>query len=206
VAELRIAGLSLHAIGTLLGISAELICSTLRLTERSKWKFRITGAIMLIVAGCATPYQQHGFRGGYSDARIGQDSVLVSFKGNGYTSKERVQLYLLYRCAEVTRQYGYDYFVVTSGGTEGKVSYLSNYSATTAASAYGTGNSAFGSAHTSGSGTTIPINKYGTDAMIKMFKGHKPPDDPNAYDARETLQYLGPQLKLSPNEPTPGKD
>jgi hypothetical protein len=63
----------------------------------------------MIAAGCATPYQQKGIAGGYSDTRIGRDTVLISFKGNGYTSKERVQLYLLYRCAEVTRQYGYDY-------------------------------------------------------------------------------------------------
>lgn len=165
-----------------------------------------TGLVLLIAAGCATPYQQRGFRGGYSDTRIGQDTVLVSFKGNGYTSKERVQLYLLYRSAQVTQQYGYDYFIVTSGGTEAKASYLSNYTSTTTASAYSTGNTAFGSAQTFGSGATIPIHKYGTDAMIKMFKGHKPPDDPNAYNARETLQYLGPQLGLPANEPTSGKN
>jgi hypothetical protein len=96
----------------------------------------IIGIVLLIAAGgCATPYQQRGFRGGYSDARIGQDTVLVSFKGNGYTSKERVQLYLLYRCAEVTRQHGYDYFVVANGSTETAASEFSSYSATTTASA-----------------------------------------------------------------------
>lgn len=168
---------------------------------RSECRSAIAGIVFsLIAVGCATPYQQRGFRGGYSDARIGEDTALVSFKGNGYTSKERVQLYLLYRCAEVTRRYGYDYFLVTNGGTEAGTSYVSNYTATTTASAYGTANSAFGSAHTFGSGTTIPIHEYGTDAMIKMFKGHKPPDDPNAYDARETLQYLGPQLGLPESE------
>jgi hypothetical protein len=166
----------------------------------------IIGIVLLIAAGCATPYQQHGFRGGYSDARIGQDTVLVSFKGNGYTSKERVQLYLLYRCAEVTQQYGYDYFVVTSGGTEAAASEFSNYTATTTASAYSTGNVAFGSAHTFGSGTTIPIHKYGTDALIKMFKGQKPSTDPNAYYARETLRYLGPQFGLPANASTSGQD
>src|SRR6266851_614035 len=165
----------------------------------------IAGIVLLITAGCATPYQQHGFRGGYSDARIGQNTVLVSFKGNGHTSKERVQLYLLYRCAEVTRQYGYDYFVITRGDTEARTSYLSNYSATTTASAFGTGNAAFASAQTYGSGATIPVHKYGTDAFIKMFKGPKPSNDLNAYDARETLQYLGPQLGLSGNEPTSEK-
>jgi len=150
-------------------------------------------AILLIVltgvAGCSTPYQQRGFRGGYSDNQIGQDTVLISFKGNGYTSRERVQLYLLYRCAEVTQHDGYDYFVVTNGDTEAKTGYVSNYTATTY-------NSGIGSAQTFGAGTATPIRKYGTDAMIKMFKGHKPSDDPNAYDAEETIKYLGPELGL----------
>lgn len=166
----------------------------------------ITWTVLLILAGCATPYQQHGFRGGYSDARIGADTVLVSFKGNGYTSKERVQLYLLYRCAEVTRQYGYDYFIVSKGETEAGTSYLSNYSSNSTASAFGTGNAAFASAQTFGSGATIPIHKYATDALIKMFKERKPANDPEAYDANETLQYLGPQLGLPGNESASGKD
>jgi predicted metal-dependent enzyme (double-stranded beta helix superfamily) len=59
------------------------------------------------------------------------------------------------------------------------------------------GNSAFGSAHTFGSGSVVPVHKYGTDALIKMFKGQKPANDPNAYDARETLQYLGPDLGIA---------
>jgi hypothetical protein len=157
----------------------------------------ITGVVLMIAVGCATPYQQKGLTGGYSDTKIGRDTVLVWFRGNGHTSKERVQLYLLYRCAEVTRQYGYDYFVATSGDTEGKTGYISNYSASTSASAFDMGNSAFGSAHTYGSGATIPVHKYGAEALIKMFAGQKPANDPKAYDATETLQYLGPQLGLS---------
>jgi hypothetical protein len=165
-------------------------------------------AIMLMVSSCSTPYQQQGFRGGYSDARIAQDTVLVSFKGNGHTSKERVQLFLLYRCAQVTKQYGYDYFIVSDGGTDDKTSFVntsSTYNSTTTASAFGGGNTAFGSSHTFGSispGQTIPIHKYAGDALIKMYKGQKPSNDPNAYDAEETIKYLGPQLGIGENEQT----
>src|SRR5579863_1607631 len=101
-------------------------------------KAAFIGMLFLISCGCATPYQQHGFRGGYTEARIAQDTALVSFKGNGFTSKERVQLYLLYRCAEVTKQYGYDYFIITGGGTEARTSVVetpSTYNSTTTASA-----------------------------------------------------------------------
>ena len=137
---------------------------------------------------------------------FGKDTVLVSFKGNGYTSKERVQLCLLYRCAQVARQYGYDYFIIANGGSEDRPSYRSKYSSRTTVSAFGAGKSAFASADTYGSGATVPIHKYGADALIKIFKGQKPPNDPNAYDARETLQYLGPQLGLPANELTSGKN
>ncbi len=154
------------------------------------------GAILSFAIGCATPYQQRSFAGGYSDTRISKDTALVSFKGNGYTPKERVQLYLLYRCAEVTRQDGFDYFIVNNGETETRTGYVSNYSSTTNANAFGSGNYAVGSAQTYGSGSSMPIRKYGTEAMIKMFAGKKPPGDANAYDARETMQYLGPQLGL----------
>jgi hypothetical protein len=163
-----------------------------------------TAVIAMVAVGCATPFQQKGFRGGYADARVAHDTVLVSFKGNGFTSKERVQLYLLYRCAQVTQQYGYDYFIVTNGGTEGSTGYITNYTANTNASAYGTGNAAFGSASTFGSGSTVPVHKYATDALIKMFKGQKPVDDPNAYDANETLQFLGPELGLTSNDAVAG--
>src|SRR5579872_5733146 len=134
---------------------------------------RAFAAIISFILGCATPYQQRSFTGGYSDTRISKNTVLVSFKGNAYTSRERVQLYLLYRCAQVTQQYGFDYFVINSGDTEAGTGYVSNYSSTTNASAFGSGNSAFGSAQTYGSGSTMPIHKYGTEAMIEMFAGKK---------------------------------
>ena len=153
-------------------------------------------AIISLMAGCATQYQQRSFTGGYSDTRISKDTALVSFKGNAYTSKERVQLYLLYRCAEVTRQYGFDYFIIGSGDTEARTGYVNNYSSTTNANAISTGNYAFGSAQSYGSGSSMPIRKYGTEAIIKMFAGKKPASEANAYDAPETIQYLGPQLGL----------
>lgn len=154
------------------------------------------GIVVSLATGCATTYQPRSFTGGYSDTRISKDIALVTFKGNAYTSKERVQLYLLYRCAEVTQQYGFDYFVINNGDTEARTGYVSSYSSTTNANAFGSGNYAFGSAQTYGSGSATPIHKYGTEAMIQMFGGKKPSGNVNAYDARETIQYLGPQLGL----------
>jgi len=165
---------------------------------------RISGALFLFGASCATPFQAKGLRGGYADTRIANDTVLASFNGNGFTSKERVQLYLLYRCAEVTKHDGFDYFVITGGNTEAKVNYIqtpSTYNETTTGFVSASGNGAFGSAQTFGSispGATVPVHKYGAEALIKMFHGQKPSNDPNAYDAGETIRYLGPDLGLVP--------
>lgn len=54
------------------------------------------------------------------------------------------------------------------------------------ATAYG--NKAYGSATTTGTfspGQTFVYTKYGASAVIKVFKGHKPGDNANAFNARE---------------------
>ena len=159
-------------------------------------------ACLLIVsaAACATPYQQTSFRGGYSDTRIDSNTTIVSFKGNSFTGRQTVESYLLYRCAEVTLNDGYDCFILASEDTESKHSYSSTpgtFTSTTSASAIATGNSAFGQGQAFGTinpGQTFTHTKYGAEAVIKMFKGKKPADDPRAYDAREVRQYLGQQM------------
>ncbi|HTT38571.1 MAG TPA: hypothetical protein VMH32_12985 [Burkholderiales bacterium] len=67
---------------------------------------------LIALAGCATPYMRHGFFGGYSEKKIGEASYLVKFDGNGYSSKERVWYFWIYRCAELTRQHGYEMFAL----------------------------------------------------------------------------------------------
>lgn len=159
--------------------------------------------VVLACIGCATPYQQASFMGGYKDAQIDSNTASVSFRGNAFTSKQAVQLDLLYRCAQVTLQDGFDYFRIINNDTEAKHStYLTagHYSEATSASAMGMGNMAFGSATTTGTyypGQVHTHTKYGSDAVIKMFKGQKPQDDPNAYDAHDVVAHLGPSLGVT---------
>lgn len=51
--------------------------------------------------------------------------MMVSFKGNGFTGRQKVENYLLYRCAEVTLNDGFDYFVLASEDIESKHEYSS---------------------------------------------------------------------------------
>lgn len=78
---------------------------------------RARGVLFLAVVfgmACATPYQKMGYRGGYDDFRIGEDTVEVTFRGNAHTSRETVSRYLLRRASEVTLKNGYTHFAPLS--------------------------------------------------------------------------------------------
>src|SRR5271156_2424289 len=68
-----------------------------------------------LLAGCATAYQPDGIAGGYSDQRLDGNTAQVSFRGNRFNSPEMLQSYLLRRCADITLENGYNYFVLTKG-------------------------------------------------------------------------------------------
>jgi len=172
---------------------------------------RIIGLVVLsmvavvVLIGCATRYQKSGATGGYSDAQIDANTFLVEFRGNGYTSRQTVEKYLLFRCAEVTAEAGYDFFITVGGGVESKdyshtTTTPGHFSSSTSGSATSFGNMATGSATTTGTYTppktnTYNYTKHGGSVRIKGFKGEKPTDNQNAYDAREIMKYLGPSIK-----------
>lgn len=61
----------------------------------------------LFISACATPYQQKGFRGGYTDSPMGQGRFFVTVEGNVYTSKSTTIMYLNRRAMELCTQSGY---------------------------------------------------------------------------------------------------
>jgi hypothetical protein len=71
--------------------------------------------LALLVGACATPYQESGLGGGYTQKEIETDIWRVAFNGNGHTTRETVQTYWLYRCAELAQEKGFDGFEIMSG-------------------------------------------------------------------------------------------
>lgn len=69
-------------------------------------------AFALAVAGCATSYQSQGLTGGYAEREISPDVWRIGFAGNGYTTRETVQTFWLYRACEFTLSKGFDGFEV----------------------------------------------------------------------------------------------
>ena len=157
--------------------------------------------IAWLLTACATRYQPVGFTGGHSEVQVDANTYKVSFRGNGYTSRDGVETYLMYRCAELTVETGYDYFVIVWGSTDarhGLVTTPGTYTSSTTGSAMAYGNTAYGSSATTGiytPGQTLIITKHDGTATIKVFKGAKPLDNPNAFVAKEVLQYLSPHIQ-----------
>lgn len=63
--------------------------------------------------GCATPYQQMGVRGGYTDHEVSENVYFISFEGNGYTSASAVASMWHRRAREVC---GGEYGIVHRDG------------------------------------------------------------------------------------------
>ena len=121
-------------------------------------------AVLIPLAGCATAYYRENVTGGYTDFHVADTTHRVRFKGNNYTSRDKVEQFLLYRCAEVTTQLGYDHFILVSSDTLD----ISDPFAKAG---------------------IFPRNYYAT-ALIKVFRQ---PDHPAAYNAKEVMRRIRAQ-------------
>src|SRR5438445_13689913 len=74
----------------------------------------VMAAMAVMLASCSTPYQQTGLTGGSDVKELRPDVYRISFQGNGYTTRESVQVYWLYRCAEVALEKGFTGFEILS--------------------------------------------------------------------------------------------
>jgi len=79
--------------------------------------------VVITVSGCAaTPYQQRGATGGFSETQLAENVFEVRFRGNGYTSSERASDFALLRSAELTLEKGFRYFITDDNENAQRVS------------------------------------------------------------------------------------
>jgi hypothetical protein len=163
-------------------------------------------ALTLSACATATPYGPAGVnsRFGYSDQRVDADRYRVSFAGNSVTSREQVEMALLLRAAEVTAENGFDWFSTVNRATDRDVRlqgipdpfYRDRYSPFWGPSwRYQRGGlwSPWGDPF--GRDFDVrEIDRFEASAEIVMGRGAKPAGDPNAFDAREVIQNLGPRV------------
>lgn len=79
-------------------------------------KIKYISIIFILILSSCTSYQRLGFGGGYTDKQLSENTFYVSFRGNGYTSWDRVYNFYLRRAAEVMRENGFSYFTISDGG------------------------------------------------------------------------------------------
>ena len=172
----------------------------------------MTVAAGLALAACATatPYQPAGLngqRGGYAEQRLETNRYRVSFSGNSVTSREQVEMGLLLRSAELTVESGYDWFATVNRATGRGTRYVGTPDPSQARynSLYGPDwgpswryyRGGFWSPWDRWGANDFDvrqIDRFEANAEIVLGRGPKPANDPNAFDAREVIQNLGPQV------------
>lgn len=141
-----------------------------------KTKASIAVSALVLLAACATEYQPNGLMGGYSDELLTENTALISFQGNGYTSKIKTRRFALQRAAEFTAEQGYDYFFIEDGESEVQT-FTTPSSVNCNSFGYSVNCQNFG-----GYNVRSPV----TSVVIRMFKG-KAPNKPGYFKASELL-------------------
>lgn len=165
----------------------------------------------LAVSACATstPYAptSNQSRYGFNETQIEANRWAVSFSGNSLTDLKTVETYLLYRAAELTRNSGYDYFVIVDRKVDQDTDYRGtnmNRYAFNPAFSYQFYHPRFGWRYYYDpffdDVTLREVTKYEAIAEIVMGQGPKPAGNVRAYDADDVLMRLSGQIQRpSPN-------
>jgi len=168
------------------------------MNEKKTGLAALLAAALLTACATVTPYQPASKGYGYQAQMLEANRYRVTFTGSSKTPRQTVENYLLYQAAEVTLNSGNDYFIVASSSTSAK-----NGSGPTLS--LGVGGFGFGSRSGVGVGVGTSTDsargvEYSAQAEILTFKGSKPADNPQAFDAREVKANLEAGI-VRPAEP-----
>lgn len=188
-------------------------------------RFILVAAACGALAGCfgPTPYQVKAYNGGYEDKPVSGERHFVAFYGNGFTSREAVMKYWLYRCAEVTSKAGFDYFVLVaktaprpSAGVDKEDTVvldidIRRVSADETVLAKGVSGGSRAPTYTYVPGGGGTVTRWSAGGVIEMFKGEPLEMSSVTFVAKDLLDKLGPEVRAGvvPGKgyalPEPGK-
>ena len=173
-------------------------------------------ASVLALGACATatPYQAVGatsVRGGYAEERIAANRFRVTFSGNSVTSRDTVEMYLLYRAAELTVENGFDCFEAQNRATDADTRYVGAPDPFWAGSGFGpywrpswrfSGRLGWTrwDPYWGNDFDVREVTRYEASAEVVMTIGACPANDRYAFTAREVMTNLGPRV-LRPATP-----
>ena len=104
--------------------------------------------------------------------QIDQNAFKVSFKGNASTSRERSKDFTLLRCADISIENGFKYFVIVGSEHDSRIStYTTPTRSITNVNVTGYGKSAFGTATTTTyAGQTYVFENPSDESTIICYK------------------------------------
>ena len=148
----------------------------------------ILGALAaLVLTSCATPYAPSNLLGGFSETQLGPDVYKIYFDGNGVTSRQRAQDFVMLRAAELCLKGGFRYF-----GLMGAADGATGTSIT--AGSFGRGG------WLSMSDT---IWKPRSDVFVRFFKDR--PKDGMTFDAKFIYDSMRAKYSMDQPQPAPGR-
>lgn len=149
-----------------------------------------------LLAACATAYQSTGFTGGFRDTQLAPDVFRVSFSGNAFTSRDRVQDFALLRAAELTLANNARYFAVMSSADQSRTdTYVSPGSSYTTGTVSGYGNTAYYSGTTTYTAPQVQTYyKPGVGMMIRTFQTK--PEGDFAFDANFIVNSIRTKYRI----------
>lgn len=153
------------------------------------------------LAGCATPTPYQAADNapyGYRTQQVGPDHYLITFTGNDATPRETVEIYLLYRAAQVTLESGNDYFILVNKDTQRATSYW-----VSSDPFWGWPYGPWGYSPWGYDTTVTALDQYKAFANVAVRKGPKPEHMANAYDARGVITSLKPVILRATREGRP---
>lgn len=162
---------------------------------------------MLLTACTTTAYQSKDANGGYSERKLEENVYFVTFSGNSNTSRDAVYRSWLYRCADITTQRGYDWFVVlgqqaqSSKAADERIDVADLDSSKWSRTAGGYRAPIY--IYSGGGGS---VRSYSASAVIRLRRGDIEPGMKMAYVARDVMRDLGPEVtRMAANTPPSGR-
>ncbi len=159
----------------------------------------LLGIGLLFLASCATKYVPmsdsiFSDHTGYAETPIDSSTYEVTFTGNQQTSAEVVGRYAIYRAAEITVDKGFDYFIVIDRDNS-SATVVTTGPPMTSTGAPQTDLVAHTTTTTTTTTQTVQVGTMHTSTKtIRMFKGQRPADNAQAYDAKSMVAMMAPSI------------
>jgi hypothetical protein len=159
-------------------------------------KHVLISSAFLLLAACATPTAygpaDANNHTGYSDQRLADNRIRVTFRGNSATYREMVEEYLLLRSAEVTREAGYSWFAFDTRNTEAKTTYYTDFAGWPGWHRFGGFRHSWAFDPLGRVETTIPTTRYEAYAEVALLTPEQAKREPRALRADDVIARLSP--------------